>query len=584
MPPSERSGGSAEQAAAFASALRDLHAQAGRPSTRAMAGRLENVSHTTVAEALSGKRVPSWAALRGLINLLGGDEDHFLNLWLEATTKPDDASAAVSQTDAFLVRYRRLAAEYHGKLEPPDFDRRRRIPIDDLYVPLLITPVGNKDASNLDTGQLDDLIARTVLLGDPGGGKTTVCHALMYRHATNPELTVPFLVPLRDFAVHAASARSVAHYIESRLEAFYQCSSPPGAVEQLLDEGNALILFDGLDEVIDAGARSEVVSIIELFCAEFSRVRVLVTSRVVGYMQSQLAPDEFTAYLLRGYSQDQITHYARKWFRLSDDHALVEAEQYAAAFVSESAHMAGLSANPLLLAVMCVMYRSIGYIPRNEPELYERSADILLDRWDARRGINVGLHFRYLLKPTLRHLAFWIYAQEGSRSAVTQSELTEEISSFLAQRRYEDLDEAAAVAQEFVDFLRGRAWMFTSVGVTSDGQELYSFTFRAFLEYFAAAYLAASTDTPEELAQAILPHIARKEWEAVSKNALQIEDRNVERGAERAVVALLDAAEGGLPKEQLNLIQFLVDCINVLELPSRLRRRANAAADSLSPP
>lgn len=34
----------------------------------------------------------------------------------------------------FLVRYRRHVTEHHGMLEPPDFERRHRVPVDDLYV------------------------------------------------------------------------------------------------------------------------------------------------------------------------------------------------------------------------------------------------------------------------------------------------------------------------------------------------------------------------------------------------------------------------------------------------------------------
>lgn len=584
MSASERVGAPAERVAVLASALRELHAQAGRPSTRAMAGRLSNISHTTVAEALNGKRVPSWATVQGLVMLLGGDEDRFRDLWLEATAKPDDGSAAVSPADAFLDRYRRLAAEYHGRLEPPDFEHRRRIPIDDLYVPLPIMLAGSEDASELDTGQLDDLIDRTVLLGDPGGGKSTVCHALVHRHAVKPELTVPFLIPLRDFAADAAPARSVARYIESRLEAFYQCPPPTGTVEQLLIEGNALILFDGLDEIIDVGTRSDVVSIIELFCAEFPGVRVLVTSRVVGYKQSQLAPEKFTVYILGGYNQDRITRYVRKWFELGHDLTPAEAERYAETFMEEGAHTRGLLANPLLLALMCVMYRGVGFIPRNQAELYEQSASMMIGKWDARRRIHVDVHARYLVEAVLRHLAFWMYTREDSRVAVTRSELTEQVTRYLAERRYEDLEEAVGAARELVDFLSGRAWMFTSVGITGDGEQLYSFTHRAFLEYFAAAYLAADADTPEELAQKMLPHIAKKEWEAVNKTALQIKERTVLRGAEIAVAALLDAAEEVPFNQRLNVVKFLGDCIDLLELPPALVRRVNAAVDSLPSP
>jgi predicted NACHT family NTPase len=39
-------------------------------------------------------------------------------------------------------------------------------------------------------------------------------------------------------------------------------------------------------------------------------------------------------------------------------------------------------------------------------------------------------------------------------------------------------------------------WVFSEVGTTADGEKLYAFTHRTFMEYFAAGDLAAISDTP----------------------------------------------------------------------------------------
>jgi hypothetical protein len=49
------------------------------------------------------------------------------------TTRP----RARTEAD-FLTRYRAHVIDQHGKLEPPDFERRRRVPIADIYVPTVI--------------------------------------------------------------------------------------------------------------------------------------------------------------------------------------------------------------------------------------------------------------------------------------------------------------------------------------------------------------------------------------------------------------------------------------------------------------
>lgn len=91
-------------------------------------------------------------------------------------------------------------------------------------------------------GELD----RTVLLGHPGGGKTSAANVLMDYHGRSSGRRVPFLVTLRDYAAADPPARSVAGYIDG-LEVFYQCAAPRRLVERLLLSGAAVVIFDGLD-------------------------------------------------------------------------------------------------------------------------------------------------------------------------------------------------------------------------------------------------------------------------------------------------------------------------------------------------
>jgi hypothetical protein len=126
-----------------------------------------------------------------------------INATLGAIERHTAALAARGDRDTeedFLTQYRGQVITQHGKLQPPDFQRRRRVPIADLYVTPTIAYQENGAPAKTDVWSLDDRIDRTVLLGDPGGGKTTASQVLMYRHATEPSRPVPFLVTLREFA------------------------------------------------------------------------------------------------------------------------------------------------------------------------------------------------------------------------------------------------------------------------------------------------------------------------------------------------------------------------------------------------
>src|SRR5260370_5733334 len=87
-----------------------------------------------------------------------------------------------TETD-FLKRYREHVVGRHGMLEPPDFDQRRRVPFDKIYVPPTIEVIGGEQglpSREIDLWTLAGEIDRTVLLGEPGGCETTAANVLLH--------------------------------------------------------------------------------------------------------------------------------------------------------------------------------------------------------------------------------------------------------------------------------------------------------------------------------------------------------------------------------------------------------------------
>jgi hypothetical protein len=487
-----------------------------------------------------------------VIAILNAIERHTAAL----STRPNQRTEA-----SFVSRYRRHVIEQHGKIEPPDFDRRRRVPIGDIYVPTLITEGLTPDwrlpgQSSLDVYDLAKRLDRSVLLGDPGGGKTTAANVLMHHFASDTAGIIPFLVTLRDYAAKDPPERSVAGYIEHNLATFYQCPPPPGLVDLLLLTGRAAVIFDGLDELLDTSRRGDVTARVERFCAEYPLAPVLVTSRVVGYDQARLDDSQFTCYGLGRLADEQVSEFAYKWFAQDREIGPGEAGTWTEAFIAESAPAGDLRTNPLMLSLLCILYRGVGSLPRNRAEVYEQCAMLMFRRWDARRRIYQDLRVGGQLEPALRHLAWWLLTREDARSAVTERELVNATTEFLQSRGFESQDAATAAAREFVEFCRGRMWVFSDTGTTASGERLYSFTHRTFLEYFAAAQLAYDSDTPEQLGQAIQARITRDEWWVVAELAMQIKDRTSNGGARRIYAALL----GDPPRpsdERAKLLRFL---------------------------
>jgi len=220
----------------------------------------------------------------------------------------DPGRGSLAEAD-FLKRYRRQVRQNHGRIEPPDFDRRRLIPLTSIYVPTEIeehipdiTDAGRKQSSDglrafsLSVPDLKGIIGRTVLLGDPGGGKTTAVKFLLNEFAKDSSGKVPFLVTLREYAAETPLKWSVARYIEAMLAAFYQTPPPDGLVERLLLTGRAIVIFDGLDELLDTSRRREVSERVEQFSSAYPLTPILVTSRAVGYDQARLDEEQFSCY------------------------------------------------------------------------------------------------------------------------------------------------------------------------------------------------------------------------------------------------------------------------------------------------
>lgn len=270
--------------------------------------------------------------------------------------------------------YRQQARAAHGYIEPPDFERKRKVPIDDLFVsPQVTAREGRATSPVRDVWTLADAIDRTVLLGDPGGGKSTACNAITW----DAEDLVPFVVVLRTFV---DDKQSVVDYIESRLSAHYQCPAPPHVVEGLLLSGRAMVIFDGLDELIDTSKRRQVTERVELFCTRYPLTKVLVTSRRVGYEEAALDPTVFEVYGLAEFSDDDVETFVTRWFMQVDGASEDKARALAASFTEESSAVPDLRRNPLMLSLMCIIYRGQNWIPRNRPEMYEYCAKLLFEK------------------------------------------------------------------------------------------------------------------------------------------------------------------------------------------------------------
>jgi hypothetical protein len=384
-------------------------------------------------------------------------------------------------------------------------------------------------------------------------------------------LLTPIIVVLREYGkIKRTSNCSILQFIELQSNANYQLSAPKGCFEHLFLNGRCLVIVDGLDELLDTSYRREISDDVESFCSLYPTVSVLVTSREVGYDQAPLDSDRFISYKIGDFDEAQCSEYADKWFDRDDDYTKQEKQQKAKAFMQESALASDLRQNPLMLGLMCNLYKLEGYIPRNRADVFEKCSIMLFERWDKSRQILVALPFEEHIRPAMQYLAYWIYSDSALHGGVTECELNRETSGYLDQWVFDNTAKARRAALEFVAFCTGRAWVFTDTGTTSDGEKLYQFTHRTFLEYFAASHLVSANPTPKQLLRVLKPRIEKEEWDVVALLAFQIQSRRNQGAADSLLSALLDSK--GAPARRRARVGFAARCLQSLVPSPRIRR------------
>ena len=331
-----------------------------------------------------------------------------------------------------------------------------------------------------------------VILGDPGSGKSTLLQYLALDWANSAPndanlQPIPLLIELRTYMRN----RDVGQ-CKNFLEFFHDSSgivchlNQHQLVEQL-KAGNALVMFDGLDEVFDPGKREDVITDIHRFTNNYPDVRVIVTSRVIGYKPQRLRDAQFYHFMLQDLEADQIQDFITRWHDLTftdkaDKQRKRERLQRA---INTSKAIRELAGNPLLLTMMAILNRN-QELPRDRPELYNQASRVLLHQWDVERALveHQQLEIKTLdykdKQAMLRRVAYQMQAAEKGLAGnlIAADELEGILTDYLKTL---DINNPRAVARVMIKQLRERNFILCFMGA-----DYYAFVHRTFLEYFCA--------------------------------------------------------------------------------------------------
>jgi predicted NACHT family NTPase len=162
------------------------------------------------------------------------------------------------------------------------------------------------------------------------------------------------------------------------------------ALHDQLEQGRALLLLDGLDEIPTPRQRIFIRDAVTTFARRYRQCRLVVTCRTLSYQQPEWQLGEFETCTLAPFTDEQIDAFIAGWHvelaRLGSitPGAVDGATRHLQAAVCRP-DLWRLASNPLLLTVITLMRTHKGRLPEARALLYKVAVEILLWRWDQVR-------------------------------------------------------------------------------------------------------------------------------------------------------------------------------------------------------
>jgi predicted NACHT family NTPase len=320
-----------------------------------------------------------------------------------------------------------------------------------------------------------------VILGDPGSGKSTLTQYLLLNWAEQKSRKIPLLIELRKYVKDRNLPKDFLEFFHQGSDVI--CRLNRHQLHQELAAGNALVMFDGLDEVFDPALRDAIITEIIRFTNEYKKVIVIVTSRIIGYKSQRLRDAHFKHFTLQDLELEQITDFINKWHNLAfgnhPDKLRLQARLIEA--INYSPAIRELAGNPLLLTMMAILNRN-QELPRDRAELYEQASRVLLQEWDVGKNLPIPVDTigRQEKQAMLRKVAYFMQsAPEGlTGNLIKVDDLENILRNYLKNI---EINSPYQIAKLIIKQLRERNFILCFLGA-----DTYGFVHRTFLEYFCA--------------------------------------------------------------------------------------------------
>lgn len=439
-----------------------------------------------------------------------------------------------------LERYRRFLRIQCGEIELNGLptnqeDAGRKYALERIFVPLSFQrfegrdeedgeiPEGYEEADEAPVSPekakitLEELIPesgcfRHFILSDPGGGKTTLLKRIASVYSLRDDggddggefprrELFPVWIRCRDIPVGSRACLWDVIENVARLGEWMPGDTAAEDFTRLvashIENGTALLLIDGLDEIGSDTDRQHFVEQLRVFAESNPLASMIVTSRITGFRAVTAGKfSDFSRFEISPLKKEGVEDLCVKWYRIVHGEG-GESEEKARTLsdkITGDMRIFRLARNPLMLTTLLLVERRVGKLPNRRTALYDEAIQVLLETWNQ-AGHEHEKVDQEEAKYQLSYVAFHMMIHHTKR--IAKRELTRLLREF--RRDFSDLVSNGEPVSAFISKIEKRSALLIQKGYeeADNGvlEAVYEFQHLTFQEYLAA-YAAVSCSYP----------------------------------------------------------------------------------------